>query len=353
MKNYLSTLILSSLHKINTERTIYSIYHLLKGKKSSQTIQDAHLFQLTNLFQTYPHLSRLFFEETVQDLESKKLIKKFEGERYKITNSGIIFIEKYIFNNSFFPKFINGWKYHSIQDDFWKRLSLLVQVCSNLINHESNYIPIQNEMKVIDWLKNSLSKLHLSRENLVEELLKELMTCLSSEKDINPAVLVMRLSGYKNIGLTPLQVAEELKMDPSYLQVEFLNVIHFMIEKILSNSKEYPILQNLLIDYHKPVILTKSSTITYKYLSMGYSIDEIAAARNLKTNTIEDHIVEIALNDQKFPLEHFVALDTQNSIKNSMENLSSRQLKTIRQDLNNTVSYFQIRLVLARFGDHL
>lgn len=337
------------MNKINTERTIYSIYHLLKGKKSSQTIQDAHLFQLTNLFQVYPHLSRSFFEETFRELENRNFIKRMESERFQLTNIGT----EILINNSSLPKYLNGWKYHSIQDDFWKRLSLLVQVGSNLINRESSYIPIQNDIKVVDWLKNTLNQLHLSRESLVEGLLNELMICLSSNKDINPSVLVMRLSGYKNIGLTPIQVAEELEIDPSYLQLEFLNVIHFMIEKILSNETEYPILQNLLSDYHKPVILTQSSTITYKYLSMGYSIEEIAAARNLKTNTIEDHIVEIALNDQNFPIEPFVALETQNLIKNSMRKLSSRQLKTIRQDLGNTVSYFQIRLVLARYGEHL
>ncbi|WP_442594611.1 helix-turn-helix domain-containing protein [Neobacillus sp. D3-1R] len=349
MENYLSFVILSALHKINTERTIYSIYHLLKGKKSSQTIQDAHLFQLTNIFHTFPHLSRIFFEETVQEFEQLRLVKRLDGDRYEITDRGLEILS----NKVYIPKFVNGWKFYSIQDHFWKRLSLIVQVGSNLINHESSYIPIQNDMKVVDWLKSTLSKVQLSREYLAKGLLNELGTCLSSENDINPNVLVLRLSGYKNIGLTPLQVAEALEMDPSYLQIEFLNVIHYMIEKILSNTSEYPILQNLLVDFHKPVILTQSSSITYKYLSMGYTIDEIAAARNLKSNTIEDHIVEIALNDPSLSLEPFVKLDIQNSIKTSIKRLSSKQLKKIRQDLNNTVSYFQIRLVLARFGDQL
>ncbi len=49
---FLQTMILFCLQKINGERTIYSIYHLLKGKKSSQTIQDTHLFHLQPLFQT-------------------------------------------------------------------------------------------------------------------------------------------------------------------------------------------------------------------------------------------------------------------------------------------------------------
>ena len=54
---FLQMIILYCLHKLNGERTIYSIYHLLHGKKSSQTIQDAYLFHLTPFFHTYPTIS--------------------------------------------------------------------------------------------------------------------------------------------------------------------------------------------------------------------------------------------------------------------------------------------------------
>ena len=71
---FLQTMILFCLQKINGERTIYSIYHLLKGKKSSQTIQDTHLFHLQPLFQTETNLSRNELEKIVAKFLSDQLL---------------------------------------------------------------------------------------------------------------------------------------------------------------------------------------------------------------------------------------------------------------------------------------
>lgn len=51
---FLQAIVLVQLQRIEGVRTVYSIYHLLKGKKSSQTIQDAHLFNLGIFFKPFP-----------------------------------------------------------------------------------------------------------------------------------------------------------------------------------------------------------------------------------------------------------------------------------------------------------
>jgi uncharacterized protein YpbB len=350
VETYLSYLILFCLQKINGERTTYSIYHLLKGKKSSQTIQDAHLFNMTNLFQTFPQLSRIYFDEIIRHLVNENYIQIIDTEKFKITLRGLAQLEK-TFIQLPLPLALNGWKYHSIQEDFWKRLSLLIQVCSNLINYDSSYIPIHNDNKTSDWVKAILLTLCKNREELSNELLREIINCLNSSDEINPEVVVRRLTGHKQIGLTSVQVAEMLKMDLNYFQLHFLNCIHFMIERIATNRDQYPILQNLLIDYQKPIILTKSSLVTYRYLQLGYTIEEIASVRNLKTSTIEDHIVEIALNDSNFLLEPFVPVEIETMIRQAIQKLNSKQLKMIRLELQGNITYFQIRLVQARLGE--
>ena len=56
---FLQMMILYCLQKINGERTIYSIYHLLHGKKSSQTIQDATFISSSSFFSIHiPTISR-------------------------------------------------------------------------------------------------------------------------------------------------------------------------------------------------------------------------------------------------------------------------------------------------------
>ncbi|WP_377878787.1 helix-turn-helix domain-containing protein [Bacillus sp. CGMCC 1.16607] len=349
-KTYLSILILFCLRKINGERTIYSIFHLLKGKKSSQTIQDSHLFHLTSLFQTFPSLSRHYFEKEVSTLENNQLIICVEGEKFRLTEKGETLLAEEM-EKFPLPPHLNGWTFHSLQDEFWKRFSLLVQVSSNFINYESTYIPIHSDSKISEWLKTALRKLHLNREKLANQLLSEITSCFANEKGINPNVIVLRLTGYKQIGLTPKQAGEHLGMDPAYFQLEFLNIIHFLIHKISKYKTQYPILFHLLSDFQNRIVLTNSSSITYIYLKKGYSIDEIATIRNLKVSTIEDHVVEIVLNEPSFPLEPYVSLENQDLIKKSMIKLATKQLKTIRQDIHEKVSYFQIRLVLAKLGD--
>lgn len=352
METYLSFLILFCLQKINGERTTYSIYHLLKGKKSSQTIQDAHLFQLTNLFQSFPHLNRNYFDEIILDLLKKNYIQKTEGDKCIITKNGMIHVGEGM-KQMPLPQNLNGWKHHSIQEDFWKRLSLFIQVCSNLINFESSYIPIQHDIKTSNWLKATLLKLKMNRDELAQSLLQELITCLSSSDKILAEVVVSRLTGHNRIGLTPVQAAEMFNMDSSYFHLQFINSLHFMIENIASNKTVYPILENLLMDSQKPIVLTRSSLLTYRYLQMGQTMDEISTIRNLKLSTIEDHIVEIALNDSSFYLEPFVPIETENMIKQAIQKLNTKQLKMIRQELDGNVTYFQIRLVLAKLGEQL
>jgi uncharacterized protein YpbB len=350
VKNYLLFLMLFCLLKLDGQRTIYSIYHLLKGKKSSQTIQDAHLFQLTGLFQTFPQLNRVTIDEITLELEGKEYIHKIEGEKYKITIQGKYALERKM-KEMPIPSLLRGWNYCSFQEEFWKRLSLLVQVGSNLINFEPSYIPIHNDQKTSEWLKTTLRDLNLNRETLAAELLKELIKCLNSSDAIKQEVLVTRLTGYKHIGLTAGQTAEALNMDPAYLQLEFLNTIHFMINHILTNQHEYSVLPYLVTDFEKPIILTHSTSVTYQSLIQGYSIEQIAAMRNLKISTIEDHVVEIVLNDKNLPLDSFVPPDIQLLIRQAIEKVSSKQLKLIRHYLNAEVTYFQIRLVLAKIGD--
>jgi uncharacterized protein YpbB len=350
VKNYLLFLVLFCLHKLDGQRTIYSIYHLLKGKKSSQTIQDAHLFQLTALFQTFPLLNRVVIDEITFELEDKEYIRKIEGGKYKVTDKGQNALNQKMTVMPI-PTLLKGWRYCSFQEEFWKRLSLLVQVSSNLIHFEPSYIPIHNDQKISDWLKTTLRELNLNRETLAAELLGELIQCLNSSNAINQEVMITRLTGYKHIGLTAGQTAEALNMDPAYLQLEFLNTIHFMIDHILTNQHEYSVLQYLITDFQKPIVLTHSTSVTYRSLISGYSIEQIAVMRNLKVSTIEDHVVEIVLNDKTFPLESFVPLEVQLLIRQAIDRVSSKQLKLIRHFLDEEVTYFQIRLVLAKFGD--
>lgn len=342
---YLENIILYCLKQLNGERTIYSIYHLLNGKKSSQTIQDAHLFSIKKFFRIFESLTRESFEEIIANLVNKQLICLCGNQRYLLTESGLIHLDKHSF-----PQYINGWQYHRQTFPFWERLSLFIQVISNIVFQESQYIPIRKNKEVHMWLKSALKDIKASRGEIGKLLFSELVECLEEAENINPLVVVYRLTGYRQIGLTNIQTAKTLNMEIYDYHLDFINILHYLLQKVENHKNRFHLLALLLQNIENNDSLTSSSRKTLEFLNQDYSIDQIARIRNLKSSTIEDHLVELALNVDDFSIDHYVDKDLRNKIIEISRLSATRELKLIRKNLTSA-SYFQIRLVLAKFGE--
>ncbi|MEH7416016.1 helix-turn-helix domain-containing protein [Neobacillus drentensis] len=341
----LDTVILYCLKQLNSERTIYSIYHLLNGKKSSQTIQDAHLFSLKEFFGVYETLTREGFDQIAEELFKKNLIDDCGEQKYRLTDAGLEHLETTTWDH-----YLNGWNFHSFTSLFWERLSFLIQVTSNLVYEESKYIPIQKNKEVHNWLKSMLKEINVPRNELGTILYSELNNCFMEAKDIDPSVLVFRLTGFQQIGLTAAQSAKKLNMDIHDYQLKFSNTLHYLIQKIINDFSSFNILAALMKDLEKGDELTSSSRKTWKLLRQGCTPEQIAEIRNLKISTIEDHLVEFALHLDNFSIDPYVAKDIQSKIIELSQSIGTRQLKLIKNQLK-AVNYLQIRLVLAKYGD--
>lgn len=342
-------LILYCLRRINGERTIYSAFHLLKGKKSSQTIQDAHLFGITNLFKALEYLEREMVEATVKTACENEWISLLSEQRYILTSKGEIELDSYLKRKPL-PPYLNGWKNHHISSLFWERISLLVQVISNLTFQESSYVPIQRNKEVHHWMKNFLKYNSIGRSELGSMLYKELVECFEQDYRINPNVFVLRLTGYKRIGLTSIQAAHKLGMEYTYYHIEFQNILHYLIKTVEEQVEKYELLSALVTGKEQSINLTQSTQKTHELLKAGYSIYQVAKLRCLKQSTIEDHVVEIVLNIKDFSIDPYIDSKLQNSIKEIARKYSTKQLKHIREKISHA-SYFEIRLVLAKYGE--
>lgn len=347
--SYLQTIILYCLNRINGERSIYSVFHILKGKKSSQTLQDGHLFQIAYFFQSYHFITREEFDKIIAQSELVNWIQPVKEQHYLLSAEGKKYLEKQLAEKPF-PTYLNGWTYHSLTDAFWGRLSLLVQVCSNVVHNNSQYIPIQGKHEIQSWVKKFLNESSKSWIELAEQLYRELIVCFEKEKSINPSVVVIRLTGHNNFGLTSQQAAVYLGHEFTYYHLEFNNVLHYLLKSIQDNPVHYQLLFSIIKDLNNPFSFTISTKKTYALLKSGLTIEQIALIRKLKRSTIEDHIVEIAFNDKQFDITPFVPSEKQNVILKSARKIGSKQLKQIRE-LTNNVDYFEIRLVMAKFGE--
>ncbi|MEH6994640.1 helix-turn-helix domain-containing protein [Neobacillus drentensis] len=341
----IENILLYCLKQLNGERTVYSIYHLLNGKKSSQTLQDAHLYSLKRYFRILEPLTRESFDQIFNNLLDKNMVEAFGDQRFKLTSRG----QAYLLQHPQ-PSYINGWKYQLNTLLVWERLSLLVQVASNIIFKETKYIPIQKNTEVHNWLKDLLKSTTIPKQNLGEILYSELVDIFEQAKDINPSVLVFRLTGYQQIGLTSMQTAKMLNIDLLQYHLAFTNNLHCLIQFIEKSPARYQVLSSLLANFEQKDSLTLSSRKTWELLNQGFSLEEIAGIRHLKISTIEDHLVEFALNIKDFSINSYVEKETQQKILEISRQEATRQLKVIRNILKET-SYFQIRLVLAKYGD--
>lgn len=347
--NYLMTIVLFCLHKLDGQRTIYAILHLLNGKKSSQTIQDIHLFHLTHLFKTFSGLTRAELENIAIRLEGAGLVIQKDDGHYQVTPKGMDYLQMSLGEKPI-PTCLNGWKFHHITDVLWERLSLLVQVISQLNHRNSKYFPIQRKREVHTWVKSILLDSRIDRAHIANQLYKELLVCLEKNKEIDPSILVLRLTGHKIIGLTSAQAAETLGMSTDYYHHQFIGTLHFMIGSITVNPADFPLLSRLFLDLEDTVPITLSSNKTFSMLNKGYDLEKIASIRKLKKSTIEDHVVEVALNVYSFDISPYVEKEKQELIINAAKTITSKQLKHIRQLVPDS-TYFEIRLVLAKFGE--
>ncbi|MGV3466925.1 MAG: helix-turn-helix domain-containing protein [Heyndrickxia sp.] len=343
---FLEAIILWTLKQLKSERSVYAVFHLLKGKKSSQTIQDAYLYQLDALFYTFPNLTRSSFDECIQSFKNKGILLMKEDNHYELTNIGEKQLNDFFAEHTF-PSSLNGMKYQEYTFVIWNRLCILIQVLSNLVHDSRLYYPITRDTKLLRWVKQFMLSQKLTKHQLGEAIYDELSTVFCENPPESPEIIVYRLTGYKHIGKTVEQTADKLSIEITEYWYRFLNLLHFLVEQIIEKKNRFPILFSIMQDIDKPFPMTKSTVETYKLLVKNYTISDISKMRNLKENTIQDHIIEIALINPEFSLKPFIDSKTEEKIMSIAKRTGKQKLKPIKDELEG-VSYFQIRLALAK-----
>ncbi|WP_366595924.1 helix-turn-helix domain-containing protein [Bacillus pumilus] len=341
--HYLDVMLMDSVYKLNSERSISAVYHLFKGKKSSQTIQDASLFELSRYFGCYPGFTRDQLNRSALKLEEKHYIRKTD-ETLSITEAGQQMLHQH-FSEKPMPAYFHGAKYHDKAKMLWMRLSLLVQVLSHHMAGSHQYVPIQRDVSVQSWTKSFL-KQHQQKSKLSEELHHELEKLLMNLSDQEALIFVYSLTSHERIGRTYQQMAEWMKEDVWYVYLLFWNVLHYFIQS--AQKGEAPTLQKLVGDLEFKRVLTTSTHKTLELVQKGFDIEQIAHIRSLKKATIEDHIVELSIHEPSFSIDPYVSIKEQREILAVARELQTNKMKLIKEKLEHPFTYFQIRLALTR-----
>jgi uncharacterized protein YpbB len=180
---------------------------------------------------------------------------------------------------------------------------------------------------------------------------EELRLCIarSGMDESQKKIITHRLSGFGLTGWTWDQLADNLKLRPFDIRLLFIESLHMLLAVIIP-STDLPFMRKIAESVKVSTYLTDSSVKTKQLFDRGFSLDEIVTARNLKKSTIEDHFVEMSINDAEFPLAQFVSVEDTEAVVGKVKEIGTRRLRLLKSEFE-MLSYFQLRLILgARTG---
>ena len=334
-------ILLTIISRLDGERYKHAAFHLMKGKRSGQTLQDTEYYGLHPFFGMLPSLSNAEFDLAYGQLLGEDAIRESDGGLVSLTASGRERADR-------LPKSrLNGWVYRGRERIFFARLALAVQTISHLQAGDRSFVPVTNDPAIQqDVRKVLLSALRNASPAAVRD---EVVSSLrdTGMDDGRLGRLAGRLSGKGLTGLTWMQLSEASGMDVIDLKVEWVESLHIWLGGI--ESGKFPFLTALAEGIRPDSPLTGSARKTDELYRNGLGMEEIAARRGLKMSTIEDHFVEIAINDPLFPLGRFVPDEEAAAVAEEMKRLGTRKLSLLKEKFPD-LSYFQLRLTLARMG---
>ncbi|WKA57253.1 helix-turn-helix domain-containing protein [Planococcus shenhongbingii] len=330
-------LVITIMKAVNLERTISSPFHLIKGKKSGQTIQDIGYYGLYPYFAVMPKLEKQLYDEVIQRLFRQQLLK---------ANDEVIDLTEKALAMDIPASRFNGWKYRGNEAVFLNRLSLVVQTLSYTSQQINRFDPVHNAEDLQSWVKRYLKKINFRELSAVRAFKTEMVNSLqiASISEQQKMIVMQRLTGLGWSGLTWEQIASAHGLHILDAQLAAVEALHAWIDVI--EMENFPLLSGLTENIVQRSVLTESTQRTLKLFEKGLSLEEIAAVRQLKTSTIEDHFVELAMNDPFFNYTAFLSKSLYEKIVAVSKNRKTKRLRDIKEELPDA-SYFQIRLALA------
>lgn len=339
-------MILSAIKQFQEERSVSAVYYLLQGKQSIQSIQDAHLFRLTHYYRVYKHLKKSDFMTKINNLENKGLIQRInQADYYTINEKGKRWLEQ----NQILAQdlHLNGLTYHQMDDEFVARLLLMIQVWTNGLKKNNKYISVIDKSEVQLWVKSYYNQTKIDIKAYLQLLYDELVQILKSINKDMAEIFILQLTSYQRFGLTTMQLANKYHLLPEDIHFMTMSVIHRILQAVETEPKQYRVLTQMKKGLRQATSLTNSATRTNDLLNRGFTLEQIAKIRHLKINTIYDHIVEIAIHKDDFVLSRYMTDEQQIQITTAIQQIQSYTLKEIKLIVDESISYFQIRLVLA------
>ncbi|MEC3884701.1 helix-turn-helix domain-containing protein [Halobacillus sp. HZG1] len=341
-------LVLTCVDRLRGERTVSGIYHLLTGKRSSQTLQDAKGYELDPLFGVYPSLKRESLEKQINILVHNGFIQLNEQSFPSITSEGTRQLSSFPVHEL---QYFEGMVWHDVVPTFVKRVYLLLQAMANSNAGIHHYVPIVDDFGTQNWVRKVHQQFQDKLPKMGESLYEEIHHLLKKHPSLQAELFVHRLTGGGVIGMTIEQLTREFELYREDVEIMLQHTYYYLFLESKRDKARYPVLHLCTKGLDATHLITRSARKTYQYIEQGLSMQEIMNIRRLKKSTIQDHIVESALIIPDFSIASFLSEVDVREINKMGSQLDTKKLKQIHEALDGKYDYFELRLALAK-GQH-
>jgi uncharacterized protein YpbB len=346
-------LLISLLSTIKSNRSPAAIYHILTGKKSSQTIQDLQVFQLYPYYGLLPNLTRQTFDDAINSIVDEGFMVWVNKKDYRLTDQAQDYLTTKTHADVYFHVLV-----HAVDEAakliFTERLYLTIQTFTYRVMNEKGFIPVTDDVTIQSFVKQYYHAHKQQLNDWLEACYKLLYEVLKTYPEHDRHIFLDRLSTYNHHGQSLQQLMDRYKTNEVNIRLTLA-----LIERdlFIRSQQEQTCLTDLLPGENSnqmyPTLMTRSAQKTHQLVMRGYNIDELIQLRQLKRGTIEDHLVEICTLDDHFKLTDYVTEEKIALIEAYLSTRQTQKLGEIKRHLPAAISYLDLRLVFAHYQKRL
>lgn len=234
---------------------------------------------------------------------------------------------------------------------------------------EGQYPVIRLEEKAVAVLRNMekvFQKVQKKKENSAEdnslfEILRNLRKEISIEENVPPYIIfpdstLQEMSKYYPLNkeaLRSIKGVGDNKLQ-KYGEVFLAHISKYVEEQgITVRDNEANEIANVIQESHENAknikIKTPSHLVSFELYQTGLSLEEIAHYRDVSINTIQNHIIQCAVDGLAVDLDALIPPNSEELILQAITKVGREKLRPIKEELPQEIEYLAIKAVLCKY----
>lgn len=321
-------------------------FNNLIGRRTVSNLFWGAQYGLLPFFNLFKHLSATDFQKSLHALSQQGLIL-YQDNKVRLTKQGVK--QKQIFTPIIVLFKFKGIGLYTNIETVQSCIQLAVQITSEFAFQNNRYYPIQASGQIMNFCKKWFSQ-NKSR-TLPQQLEKELSIFLAKLSDDDANAFANRFIGHENYGLTDQQIANALEISNFDWKLKKLDLMTRFISWTQSDSDQAPLCAQLVAPWLKQTPVSMSSDLSYQLFLKYTNLDRVAQLRQVKLNTIKEHLLEAAILLPDFPFTQLLPASFPDKVLSYLNATPPQQWQfTTVVQLDSKISFFEFRLLQIQRG---